>query len=85
MWALQHSFIIASCLLALLYSATADEDPLVTLKHGGQLQGVSYAVGEQKVDHFVSKFMLQLAVQSPYSLLVCTDQEPVSGLGIITF
>ena len=55
---LQRSVIIASCLLAFLHSAAADEDPVVTLKHGGQLQGVSYAVGEQKVDHFVSKLAL---------------------------
>ena len=51
-------------LSVLLCNVESAEEPLVTLKHGGQLQGITYPVGEQKVDHFVSKLLSNGLIQT---------------------
>lgn len=38
----------------MMYVSAAD--PMVTLKHGGKLESISYNVKSIKVDHFVSKY-----------------------------
>lgn len=50
---LLSAIVTVSFLCTLVNLAAADLDPLVTLKHGGLLQGTSYIAGKQKVDHFV--------------------------------
>ena len=55
MGALCKQAIPVAFVFALIHSLFCKADPVVTLKHGGQLQGITYQVGEKIVDHFVGQ------------------------------
>ena len=58
MQALLSAIVTVAFMGISINSTTADGNPMVALKHGGLLQGIAYTAGKQKVDHFVSEFII---------------------------
>ena len=50
------AWVIVLCFIAaILNLSSAADGPLVALKHGGKVRGLSYVFRSKKVDHFFSK------------------------------
>ena len=53
--------VIVPCfILAILHTSWAADGPLVTLKHGGKVRGLSYVFRYKTVDHFLGKLPVSI-------------------------
>lgn len=76
---LKDGLVSAVLAICWLHISAVDVDPIVTLKHGGQLQGISYPVGETKVDHFIGKVIVLFSLQRPpFSLAILSCKQTMT-------